>query len=234
MVTADDKQLLEDEEEENQEGGDENDGRRSTTSPKPEQSLPALPAPPEQSTSAATSLQSGSNFHMGDLPVRAHTYTQASLMQPDLSAGTSSFDLPPMSQAHGLPITDAYSDPQASNRRTSLYASPADYGSSSGSGLYQTWPQNNTSAPSSAYSFQQQPQQTHPAAQYVDQQPVSLQQTPQYLETAPTFDTMHSGSSSLYRQPNVPHSSVNTHTAHSFPYMNRPQSHDDNDNKRWN
>lgn len=237
MVTAGDKEIIEDEEEDTQEGGDEHDGPTPTTSPKPEQSLPVLPAPPEQGT-PSDSLQSGAAFHMGDIPVRTNTYTQASLMQPDLSSGPSSFDPPPMSQTHGMPIQDAYSDPHVPNRRTSLYASPADYGNSSGSGMYQTWPQNNTPTASSGYSFQQQPQQPHPAAQYVDHQPVSLQQTPQYLEATPSFETMHGGSTSLYRQPTVPQGTVNTHTAHNFPYMkmdnlNRPQTHDENDNKRW-
>lgn len=186
---------------------------------------------------------------MSELPVRGNAYTQPSIMQSDLNAASSNFvengslnvnnpqSMPP---SHGLPLSETFSDPNASARRTSLYASPTEYGTSSQStNMYSTWHQSNPPATSPVYSFHHQQQATHPTAAYVEQQHVPLTQTPQYLE-APPFDNMHNSSSSLFRPTSVPQGPVNPHTTHSFPnYLTplgaRPHTHDESgDNKRWN
>lgn len=256
LVTADDKvpeEWLDDEEEDPPHEDDENQPT-PTSSPKPEHTLPAITGSEQ---SSATNLQGGSSFNMADLPVRGHPYSQPSLMQPDLTApGPSSFvegsslgvsNQPPMPSAHGMPLPETFSDPHASSRRPPLYASPTEYGNSSGSGLYQTWQQSNPPTASPVYSFQQQ-QQPHSAGSYVDQQHVPLTQTPQYME-APTFDPIHSGGPpSLFRPSSVPQGPVNPHTTHSFPNylaphgsglkldpLSRGHQHDEaENNKRWN
>lgn len=261
LVTADDKVPIDwlDAEEDDPPHEDDDNQPTPTSSPKPEHTLPAI-AVPEQGP--ATALQGPSSFGLAELPVRGHPYTQSSLMHSDLTAagGPSNFvensplgvnNQPTMPSAHGMPLPEAYSDPHASSRRPSLYTSTAEYGTSSGSGLYQTWQQSNAPTTSPVYSFQQQQpqQQPHPhsSGSYVEQQPVALGQTPQYLE-APTFDPMHSGPPpSLYRPTNVSQGPVNPHATHTFPNyltthgsgmkldpLGRGQQHEDNDNKRWN
>lgn len=255
MVTADDKipdDAMDDDDEDPHADDDENQPT-PTCSPKLEHTLPSIAG---SGQSPATNLQGASSFNMGDLPVRGHPYSQPSLMQSDLSAtGPSGFDgpsisvnnQPSMSQTHVMPLPEAYSDPHASSRRTSLYTSPTEYGSSSAPGLYQAWQQSNPPTASPVYSFQQQQQSPHSAGGYVEHQPVPLTQTPQYME-APTFDPIHNaGASSLFRATSVPQGPVNPHTTHQFPnYLSTPGSgmkldslsrghpQDDNDNnKRW-
>lgn len=258
LVTADDKipDDAMDDGEEDPHADDDGDQPTPTSSPKPEHTLPAISG---SGQSPATNLQGVSSFNMGDLPVRGHPYSQTSLMQSDLgAAGPSGFvegnsigvnNQASMPQTHGMPLPESYSDPHASSRRPSLYASPTEYGSSTGSNLYQTWQQSNPSTASPIYSFQQQHQQApHSAGGYVEQQPVPLTQTPQYME-APTFDPIHSaGPSSLFRPTSVPQGPVNPHTTHQFPNylstpgsgmkldtLNRGHPQDDNENsKRWN
>lgn len=254
LVSADDKvpeEWLEDEEEEQHD--DDDNQPTPILSPKPEHAVPVT-AGAEQTPAA--NLQGNSSFSMGDLPVRGHPYSQPSIMQSDLNAaGASSFvegsslgvnNQPSMSQAHGMSLPETFPDPHASNRRPSLYTSPTEYGSTSGSGLYQTWQHSNPPNASPVYSFHQQ-QQPHPAGSYVEQQPVPLTQTPQYLE-APTFDPMHNGAPpSLFRPTSVPQGPVNPHTTHSFPNYLSPHGpglkmdplrpghpHDETDStKRW-
>lgn len=247
LVTADDKvpeEWLDDEEEDPPHEDDDNQPT-PTTSPKPEHTLPAIAGP---EPSSATSLHATSSFTMSELPVRGHPYSQPSLIQPDLTGpGTSNYvegsslgvgNQPALASAHGLQLSETFQDPHASSRRPSLYAPPTEYGTSSGSGLYQTWQQSNPPAASPVYSFQQQHQQPHSAGSYVDQQHVPLAQTPQYME-APAFESMHGGGPpGLFRPSSVTQGPVNPHTTHSFPtYMgsiSRGHPHDESENKRWN
>lgn len=247
MVMADDK--VPDnwqEEEEAYEAPQEDDNNETTptsTPGKPEHTLPTIAGTDQN----PTGNMPGSSSFIGELPVRGHPYT-SSMMQSDLNAGPPSFveggslnvsNQPSMSQTPVMPLPETYSDSHASNRRPSIYTSPTEYGSSSGSNMYQTWNQSNPPTASPVYSFNHQQQPTHPTGAYVEQQPVPLTQTPQYLE-APTFDNMHNAPSSLFRPTSVPQGPVNPHTTHSFPnYLSslgpRQHTHDDNgDNKRWN
>ena len=187
----------------------------STASP-PKASDHGLLSTPSTDQSPAGTLHGGP--FLGDLPVRGHQYHQPTLMQPDLSAGQPNFveansmgvnsNQPPLSQATSIPLPETFSDPQAPNRRPSLYASPTEYGNTSASGMYQTWHQTNPPSTPSLYSFNHQHQQpSHQSGSYVDQQPVSLTQTTQFPETA-SFDSMQRSSyetapTSLYRTTSV-------------------------------
>lgn len=248
MVMADDKvpDGWQEEEEAYEAPQDEenNEATPITSDGKPDHNLPAIAT----SETNPTGNMSGTSSFMSELPVRGHAYTQSSIMQSDLSAASSSFvengglnvnNPPSIPPAHGLPMSETFSDPHGSTRRPSLYASPTEYGNTSQSNIYSTWNQSNPPTASPVYSFHHQQQATHPGGPYVEQQPVPLTQTPQYLE-APAFDNMHSSPSSLFRPTSVPQGPVNPHTTHSFPnYLSplgpRPQAHDENsDSKRWN
>lgn len=249
MVTADDKvpdEPDEDDPDEAQHDDDENHPT-PTSSPKPEHNLPTIAASDQTS---AGNIPNGTSF-IGDLPVRGHQYSQPSMIQTDMSAGSSSYvgesslgvsNQPSMSQTHSMSLSEPYSDPHAHavSRRSSLYTSPTEYAGSSSSGMYQNWQPNTPSAASHVYSFSHTHQQPASAGPYVEQQPGPLSQAPQYLE-APTFDPMHTGPPSLFRPTSVPHGSVNTHAAHSFPNYHTthgsaslPRPHDENESKRWN
>lgn len=249
MVTADDKIPDEPEDDDADEAPHDNDDNQvtPTSPPKPEHVLPTLAASDQN---PGGNMPSGASF-IGDLPVRGQQYSQPSMMQSDIGAGSSSYvggsslgvnNQPSMSQTHSLSLSEPYSDPHAVSRRSSLYTSPTEYAGTSSSGIYQNWQQNASANTSPVYSFQHshQHQQPSSAGPYVEQQPVSLTQAPQYLE-APTFDAMHTGPPSLFRPTSVPQGPVNTHTTHSFPTYHSthgsaslPRPHDENDNKRWN
>ncbi|KAJ4409682.1 hypothetical protein N0V82_009439 [Gnomoniopsis sp. IMI 355080] len=247
MVTADDKIPDEPEDDDQDEGPHDNDDNQPTPTspPKAEHSLPTLAAS-DQNTGG--NIPGGASF-IGDLPVRGQQYSQPSMMQSDIGAGSSSYvggnslgvnNQPSMSQTHSMSLSEPYSDPHAVSRRSSLYASPTEYAGSSSSGIYQNWQQSTPANTSPVYSFQHSHQQPSSAGAYVEQQPVSLTQAPQYLE-APTFDPMHTGPPSLFRPTSVPQGPVNTHTTHSFPNYHSthgsaslPRPHDENDSKRWN
>lgn len=248
MVMADDKVPDSWQEEEEtydaqQEEGN-NEATPASTDGKPDHSLPAIAG---SETNPAGTMSGPSPF-LSELPVRAHAYTQSSIMQSDLSAASSGFvesgglgvnNPPSLPPAHGLPMSETFSDPHVSSRRTSLYASPTEYGPTSQSNMYSTWNQSNAPTASPVYSFNHQQQAAHPAGGYVEQQHVSLAQTPQYLE-APPFDSMHNAPTNLFRTASVPQGSVNPHNTHSFsnylsPHVPRPHTHDENgDSKRWN
>lgn len=245
MVMADDKvpDSWQDEDEANgatTQGEEHNEATPTSADMKPDHSLPAISG----SEINPTGNMSGPSSFMGELPVRGHAYTQPSIMQSDLSAASSGFVVgvnnpPSIPPAHGLSLSETFSDPHGPARRQSLYASPSEYGSSSQPNMYSAWSQSNPPATSPVYSFHHHQQATHPAGGYVEQQHVPLTQTPQYLE-APTFDNMHNPSSSLFRPTSVPQGPTNTHTTHSFPNYHSPlaprsHTHDDNgDSKRWN
>ncbi|ROV98939.1 hypothetical protein VSDG_03675 [Cytospora chrysosperma] len=201
----------------------------STASP-PKASDHGLLSTPSTDQSPAGNLHGGP--FLGELPVRGHQYHQPTLLQPDLSAGQSSFveansmgvnsNQPPLSQAASIPLQETFSDPHASSRRPSLYTSPTEYGSTSASGMYQTWHQTNAPSAPSVYSFNHQhQQQPHQSGSYVDQQPVPLTQTSQFPETA-SFDSMQRSSydtapTSLYRTTSVPQGLAPPHPTQSFP-----------------
>lgn len=247
MVTADDKIPDEPDEDDADEASHDNDENQPTpTSPlKPEHGLPTIAA---SDPNSGGNIPSGASF-LGDLPSRGPQYSQTSMMQSDINAGSSSYvggnslgvsNQPSMSQTHSMSLSEPYSDPHAVSRRSSLYTSPTEYAGPPSSGMYQNWQQSTPSTASPVYSFQHSHQQPPSAGPYVEQQPVPLTQAPQYLE-APTFDTMHTGPSSLFRPTSVPQGPVATHTTHSFPNyhsthgsVSLPRPHDENDNKRWN
>lgn len=249
MVTADDKVPADDDDDDDdtEEIAQTDDVNQPTAvSPKPEQGLPALTGPAH---SPAVNMTNSSAF-ISDLPVRSHQYSQSSLMQSDLATHSPSYvegnslgvsnQQPPMPPTHSMSLSEPYSDPHAASRRPSLYTSPAEYGGSSNSGLYQNWQQSTPSTASPIYAFNTpQQQQPHSAASYVDQQQhIPLPQLPQYRE-APTFDAMHNGPPSLYRPTSMPQGPVptlsfpgNYQNTHGPPSLPRP--HDENDHKRWN
>lgn len=249
MVTADDKVPADDSDDEGEENPQDDDSnQRSAVSPKPEHGLSAHAAPAH---SPAVNMTSSTAF-IGDLPMRGHQYSQSSLMQSDLATHSSSYveggsmgvsnQQPPMPQpqTHSMSLSEPYSDPHAASRRPSLYTSPAEYGGSSSSSMYQNWQQSTPSTASPIYSFNTpQQQQPHSAGPYVEQQQqVPLPQLPQYRE-APAFDGMHNGPPSLYRPTSIPQGSVptlsfpgNYQNPHGLPSLPRP--HDENDHKRWN
>lgn len=248
MVMADDK--VPDgwqEEDEGTEAPQEEEQHETTpisSDGKPEHNLPAITS----SDINPTGHMSGTSSFMGELPVRGNAYTQPAMMQSDMSTASSGFvennglgvnHPPALPAAHGMPMSDSFSDPHGSTRRQSIYTSPTEYGNSSQSHMYSTWNQSNPPTSSPMYSFHNQQQATHSTGSFVDQPHVPLTQTPQYLE-APPFDNMHNHTSSLFRPTSVPQGPVNPHTTHSFPnYVSplnpRPNTHDDNsDVKRWN
>lgn len=247
MVMADDKvpDSWQEEEEAYEAPQEEENNEATPTSAdvKPDHNLPAIAGP---ETNPAGNMSGPSSF-MSELPVRGHAYNQSSIMQSDLSAAPSGFiengslnvnNPPSIPPTHGLPMSEAFSDPHGSTRRPSLYPSPADYGNSSQPNMYSTWNQSNPPTASPVYSFHHQQQATHSAGAYVEQQHVPLTQTPQYME-APAFDNMHNTTSNLFRPTSVPQGPVNPHTTHSFtnyvPSLGtRPHTHDENtDNKRY-
>lgn len=202
----------------------------STASP-PKDSDHGLLSTPSTDQSPAGNLHGGP--FLGELPVRAHQYHQPTLMQPDLSAGQPNFveanpmgvnsNQPPLSQSTSIPLQETFSDPHASSRRPSLYASPTEYSNTSAPGMYQTWHQTNPPSASSLYSFNHQHQQqpSHQSGSYVDQQPVPLAQPPQFPEAA-SFDNMQRNSyetapTSLYRTTSVPQGLAPPHPTQSFP-----------------